>query len=410
MRADNITRAFTVGMTVTAPHMKPFIKAFHPGQACEVFIGDDLILTGYIDQTPISYSATSMQAQIIGHSKTIDLVECTVAKQGQTIQDLTGINNAKWSVPKPPVPTGFQVVSPISKVTALSWRNVKMFDIIAQLIAPYGVRLLVNNDVMSADKLFTYHNVGMEKKVLDAISELVKEHDLWVCDNEYGDLVISKPGAGQSVAALVLGQNVLSGSITHDASKLYTVSEIAGTTAGTPQKSGKDVTQFNGVAEMKKNIKDKIGLTRYRYSRAGNDHADSTKCAKQAKSEMEYQTAQYFKASYTVQGWRQLPDVAGSPLWRVNNKVAVADPILYGNTTQSDLTISKVEYVLDNNGGMITNLDVVPVQGLIDNSKQSTAPSETKAGFKNKHKDLLAVVDTDKYDNLNWINAPSKNA
>ena len=45
-----------------------------------------------------------MQAQIIGHSKTIDLVECTVAPQGESIKALTGMNSARWSVPKPPKP------------------------------------------------------------------------------------------------------------------------------------------------------------------------------------------------------------------------------------------------------------------------------------------------------------------
>lgn len=102
--AYNICRAFTVGMTVKAPGMGAFFDTFKPGQSCEVFIGDDLVCTGYIDQTPVNYSATSMQAQIIGHSKTIDLVECTVAPQGESIKALTGMNSARWSVPKPPKP------------------------------------------------------------------------------------------------------------------------------------------------------------------------------------------------------------------------------------------------------------------------------------------------------------------
>lgn len=40
----------------------------------------------------------------------------------------------------------------------------------------------LHNDVMSADKLFTAHNVDIEKKVLDAISKLVKEHIFRDCD------------------------------------------------------------------------------------------------------------------------------------------------------------------------------------------------------------------------------------
>lgn len=61
IEAFNICRAFTVGMTVRAPGMSTFVDTFHPGQSCEVFIGNDLVCTGYIDQNPVNYTATSMR-------------------------------------------------------------------------------------------------------------------------------------------------------------------------------------------------------------------------------------------------------------------------------------------------------------------------------------------------------------
>ena len=169
--AYNICRAFTVGMTVKAPGMGAFFDTFKPGQACEVLIGGDLICTGYIDQAPVNYTATSMQAQIIGHSKTIDLIDCTVAKSGMSIKALTGANSARWSVPKPPVPDGFTLIPSPSDITAVSWNNVKIYSIIAQLIAPYGVRLLVNNDALS-NNISKNFNVDIEKKVLELIKVL----------------------------------------------------------------------------------------------------------------------------------------------------------------------------------------------------------------------------------------------
>lgn len=402
--ALNICRAFTVGMTVKAPGMATFVDTFKPGQSCEVFIGNDLVCTGYIDQTPVNYTATSMQAQIIGHSKTIDLVECTVAPQGESIKALTGMNSARWSVPKPPVPDGYTLIPSPASVTALTWRgSIKLYSLIAQLIAPYGIRLLVNDSALSIDTVLDKHDIDIEKTVLQAISEQVKERDLWITDNEYGDLVISTLGSGLSIGSLELGGNVLSGSITRNASKLFTVSDVAATKASTKTVSGSDASQIPGRAVMTAKGKSISGLTRFRYKRVKNDHADKAKADKQSKSEMEYELGQFLKASYSVQGWRQLPDVPGSPLWKVNSVVPVKDNVLYGTDgPDAEMVISKVEFVLDLNGGMITNIDVVPKNGVQKPDSgaetQQSKPSETKAGFANKSKSnglAMTVISTD---------------
>lgn len=72
---NTIAPAFSVNAFSKSSLMIDGLKSSRP---VTVKIGEDTVLTGYIEQTPVSYSATSANVGIAGRSKTCDLIDCTV--------------------------------------------------------------------------------------------------------------------------------------------------------------------------------------------------------------------------------------------------------------------------------------------------------------------------------------------
>ena len=72
---NTIAPAFSVNAFSKSSLMIDGLKS---GRPVTVKIGEDTVLTGYIEQTPVSYSATSANVGIAGRSKTCDLIDCTV--------------------------------------------------------------------------------------------------------------------------------------------------------------------------------------------------------------------------------------------------------------------------------------------------------------------------------------------
>lgn len=72
---NTVASAFSVNAFSKSSLMIDGLKS---GRPVTVKIGEDTVLTGYIEQTPVSYSATSANVGIAGRSKTCDLIDCTV--------------------------------------------------------------------------------------------------------------------------------------------------------------------------------------------------------------------------------------------------------------------------------------------------------------------------------------------
>ncbi len=60
---NELSRSFSLGVTYSFPKQKKLHDVFKPGDKVQIFIDDDLVLTGYIDQTPIQYNGTSISVQ-----------------------------------------------------------------------------------------------------------------------------------------------------------------------------------------------------------------------------------------------------------------------------------------------------------------------------------------------------------
>ena len=75
---------FEIGLTEVFPGETEMLVA-HVGEVCEVYIGRDLVLTGYVDRVTPSISPGQHDVTISGRGKCQDLVDCSAEWEGGQI-------------------------------------------------------------------------------------------------------------------------------------------------------------------------------------------------------------------------------------------------------------------------------------------------------------------------------------
>ena len=349
---EQVARAFAMEVTETFPGSVS-LDTFHAGDLVQVYIGADLVCTGYITSTPVAYDGKAVKVQIQGKSKTVDLVDCCPpsAAVGKTTQSDT------WQGVKGK--SGTAVEAP--KQAATSWKNQPTSVIMAALAAPYGVT--VRDDVGIGEKLAN-HTVNPGETVMASINRLITKDNLVVTDDAEGNLVIADPGAaGVCSDALVLGKNVLSASASFDASKLFSDYVVLGQHKGTDEDFGATAAQDKGVAKNPD-----VGRFRLKVVKDSGQSANLT-CRERAAFERNYDRARYWAVTYTVQGWRQ----SSGGLWPLNAKIVVTDEVL-GIQSQLYL-IAKLTFDLSA-GGMTTKIECCDPDGY----ERSGQTNKSKSG------------------------------
>ncbi len=228
---NSLARSFSLGVTARLPNSADLIKFFDVGQCVQITIGDELIATGYIFQTPMQYNATSVSARIEGRSKTADLVDCTVMTPDTAHPADTG----KWSTKKASRPSGAVLVSPASSQSVISWKNQKIEKIIADLVAPYSIDFIKEYTIAELEKTASFDAV-LTNTVHKSLQDLTKSYNLIFCDNENGELVATKradEAGGTVVDTLIVGKNVIEGRADFNGEKLYRNYRVIGQQSGT---------------------------------------------------------------------------------------------------------------------------------------------------------------------------------
>ena len=352
---DQMSRIFGLSVTDTFPGNTDFHR-LRNGDLVQLYIGDDLVCTGYITKVDVNYDGKKVDVKVTGQSKTVDLVECCpVAKYGVGSKKdenawkgvVVGKDGKKKEVPP-------------SAIQTTSWKNLKTSEIMASLAAPYGIAVHSIGEV--GDKL-TNHTVVPGETVKESINRLITKDNLVVMDNEAGDLVIVDVGSeGECSDALELGKNILTGKATFDASKLFSRYVVLGQHSGTDTDFGRSASEDKGIVDS-----ELVTRPRLKVFKDQGQSCNKT-CGERAVFEKRYNEAQYNKATYTVQGWRQ----SDGRLWSVNTKVFVTDTLL---KVEGTFLLSSVSFSL-NASGMITTLSVVLPDGY-RREAQKAQPSES---------------------------------
>lgn len=351
---NTLARSFQVGTTAKLPQSSTLLRSFKLGDEIQIYIGDDLVLTGYVDALPISYNATSVAAAIAGRSRTEDLVDCSPAWNGYDFSNT--VNSTKWSATRSPG----DFVDPAITKAAIQFINVPLKQAMAQLIAPYGIHLIceLNDAVVNGKVNYTVKN---DAPILKALQNLVATTGLYFIDDEYGNLkIVDQKKRERCTGSLSLGENVLSASAQFDGSKRFKYYWLNCSQKGSDGKSGKALQSLAKSEDPK--------IKRYRFLRK----TDQKQNGPQVYTEAEYQKAQYYKTTYEVVGWRQQGETG--ELWKANTLVTIRDDLL--NNSQ-EMLITKVTYTLSDNG-MLTTLECVPAAGFRPENEADTQKTKKK--------------------------------
>lgn len=364
-------RSFDLAVTDRWPGQTDVPRRIQPGDACQVFIGPDLVLTGYVDATPIKYDAKSIAVGVRGRSKSADLVDCCPIPAGQPIHmpvsqwgDVAGKDGKTPVFVKPP------------PKSAAQWRNQRLESIAASLAAPYGVRVEAQVDT---GKPFAEHQVQQGETIFESIDRMLRLRHVLSTDNASGDLVlIAVGGGGRATTALELGSNVLEASTELDYKGVFSEYIVKGQRAGDDDAFAGAVAEGHGSAEEdtdaepdatgdSASTRDARAVRRRVLVLKQAGQADDGTCQQRATYERAYRAAKALQTSYTVAGWRQ----QDGTLWQPNQLVRVRDALI---GFDQDMLVAEVAWVLDDNG-LRTELRVGPPDGY-----EPKAPKPKKKG------------------------------
>lgn len=306
-------RDFDLTITNKWPGSGDIPRRVRPGDVCELFIGDDKVLTGYVDATPISYNGTSVTVGVRGRSKTADLIDCAAVN-----------SPGRWSA-------------------------AKIERIAADLAAPYGVQVSAQVDTGAP----LSHAIEQGETVFESIERMLKQRQELATDDVDGRLVFIAVGsAGTATTALELGKNILACDAPLDFKDVFTEYVVKGQRPGSDDEFGEDV-----AGETATITDDTLPRRRVLMIKQGG-HCDGATAKDRVAYERAHRKAMALATTYTVQGWRQ----EDGTLWLQNQLVRVIDPMVGFN---DEFVIAEVNYKLSASG-MLTTIKVGPKDGYVN--------------------------------------------
>ena len=271
-----------------------------PGDECKVLLGDDLVVTGYIDRWESSIAATRHEVRATGRGKCQDLLDCS----------------AEW-------PNNV-----ISQATAL--------QIAQKLAQPYGISVSTDIEDMATVPQITINWGESPQEIIDRISR-------WAAYLYYdlpdGNLYLTRVGTKSAASGVEQGKNV------EEASYQYSIDERFSDYVGVSLSTSPLGGDYSAVTEATAQDPD-VATMRYRKRII---IVESTMlAADKARDcigwEMNRRYGRSKQLRVTVDSWR---DSAGA-LWEPNTLIPISIPTLGLN--DENWLLSEVTFTRDDNG------------------------------------------------------------
>lgn len=284
-----------------------------PGSACEVWIGPDRLITGWVDEVNLSHASNDLKIEVKGRSRTADLIDCSaVNRPGQ-------------------------------------WSNQSLQRIADDLARPYGVQVIAR----TADKVIPDHQLQQGETVIESLNRLCAMRGLVATDDADGRLILHRPGSGPRAAQVLAGKggNVLKATAKFSQRDRFHRYIVKGQQAGFSLDDSSQIAQPAGSA-----TDPGIRATRTLIVIA-EAQADAARCADRAQWEAANRAGRGVEITATVAGWRQ----QNGALWPVNGIVPFKDEIM---GFSADLLIAEATYS-KGSGGTLTELRLAPPEAYV---------------------------------------------
>lgn len=310
-----------------------------PGEYCEVEIGEDVVISGYVDKTAVTYDANSHEIKISGRDRAGDLVDCSAPSK--SYKGLTLEQIAKTLCE----PYGISVYDETRYGRKLTEKEKADGKKTSPPSKPRIAKAVPKQANQTSESVF---------RTLDKIAR--SEGVLLVSDGE-GGLLITRAGmGGDCEVTLELGKNIKSASYENSFADLYSEITVKGQSSAVGA-SRYDLSNAAPKGTVKRAKSAKSGnsqIDRYRpLILIAETQANAARCQQRAAWEASNREAKSRKITIAVQGWREKPD---GDLWRINKMVKIKCPWM---RLDESWLISGVTYKIDDGGGTVTDLTLV---------------------------------------------------
>jgi len=317
--AEDVPNTFSATITDKDPGKSTRVPV-KPGDKCSIYLGGDLVLTGYVGKLGATLDATQHLLTLHGRGCCQDLVDC----------------NAVWP--------GGQV----SNCTALS---------LAQTIAgAYGIG--VSTQISFTD-IIPQFNIGFDELAFDIIERVCRYEQCLAYEDATGNLVLAHVGTTRAASALVEGEggNIQAASSLFDMDSRYSLYKAQLLSMATMSDAGNAGYLIAEIADP--------GVYRTRIKNIIAETVGGVLSVELAKQrivwEMNRRNGRSHSITVTVDSWR---DSAGT-LWQPNTLVDVVCPSCHVDTTaageaQGPWIISEVTYIRNEGQGDVALLTMMP--------------------------------------------------
>jgi prophage tail gpP-like protein len=283
------------------------------GMYCEIYIDDEITLTGFIDEVPNNYDAKDYTITVAGRSLLGDLVDCSdVGKQYQPGTTLARIAAAEC--------------------------------------APYSIKVVVDGSARSqAHAAFASPQArDAGQSPWDFLENLARIRAVLLVSNPDGGLTITRTAARRADGDLELGRNIKGGQGQRSSRSLFSQYHVIGQSPDTFSTNPETPSQQAAILKT-------TDCLRYRPCLIQTDTpVEGAACRARADWQRRLNLGRSQSVVYTVQGWRQVTD---GRLWMPNELVTVTDP--RNRLNRTDRLITEARLML-NDQGRTTQLTVMP--------------------------------------------------
>lgn len=298
------------------------------GDECSVRLGNQRVITGYVDSRSMSLSANDHSFQVVGRDKAGDLVDCSVL------------------------------------LDAWEFTGIKVDEICKRVAAQFGVTVSVvpGAEIPDAPPRVVVNPGESAYEVIDRACRLA---GLFAMSDGDGNILLTVAALEGASTPITEGQNVLEASVSYDASASYRRYIVTG------QQQGGDMLEGTAAASVRGEA---VDLNAPRAARALLLQAEGAVTIQQASDRANWEAsvrrARALELSVTVQGWEQ----ADGRLWPVNAIAQVNLPTLGLTGT---MLISEVTYSLAEGAGTTTELLLRPADAFLPQPEIPEDEAET---------------------------------
>lgn len=252
------------------------------GDECVVRLGDERIITGYVDVRSMALSANDHSFTVAGRDRAADLIDCSAV------------------------------------LDAWEFTGVGVLEIAQRVASPFGIAVSLAENVL-APPIPRRIVINPGETAYDVIDRACRLSGLFAVSDGAGNILLTRAGAAMTATPLVEGVNIIEASAQYDESAVYGKYIVIG------QQQGEDLLFGTAAADVRAEARDKASK---RPTRVLMIRAEGGVTIQQAQDRANWEAAvrraRCLVVNVTVQGWEQKVGA----LWPVNAEVMIDAPFL----------------------------------------------------------------------------------